>query len=78
MGQEMNLMRRMVNWNEFLFKILKGKKLRFKCECLIPFDIEGGVIDYKLNNNEYILVVDVNGKIIQIGTNTPSLKIEEV
>ena len=68
----------MVSWNEFLFKILKGKKLMFKCECIIPIDIEGVVVDCKIYNNEMILMVDVGGKIIQIGSNTPGLKVEEV
>lgn len=50
----------------------------FTCDCLIPLDVIGTVKDYNINNNEIILIVSVNNKIIHIGLNTPSLYIEQV
>lgn len=50
----------------------------FTCDCLIPLDVIGTVKDYNINNNEIILIVSVNTKIIHIGLNTPSLYIEQV
>lgn len=50
----------------------------FTCDCLIPLDVIGTVKDYNISNNEIILIVSVNNKIIHIGLNTPSLYIEQV
>lgn len=68
----------MKGWHEYVFSLLAKKRIRFKCDCIIPIDIEGVVVDCKIYNNEMILMVDVGGKIIQIGSNTPGLKVEEV
>lgn len=58
--------------NQFLHK-----KFRFKCDCIIPLDVIGYVVDYEISNNEIILLVNSNGKNLHIGVNTPSLYIEE-
>lgn len=50
----------------------------FTCDCLIPLDVIGTVKDYSISNNEIVLIVSVNNKIIHIGLNTPSLYIEQV
>jgi hypothetical protein len=50
----------------------------FTCDCLIPLDVIGTVKDYNISNNEIVLIVSVNNKIIHIGLNTPSLYIEQV
>jgi hypothetical protein len=36
--------------NQFLHK-----KFRFKCDCIIPLDVIGYVVDYEISNNEIIL-----------------------
>ena len=51
---------------------------RFKCDCLIPFDLIGIVKDYQISGNEIVLLVEVNGKIIHIGLNTSALNIEAI
>ena len=51
---------------------------RFKCDCLIPFDLIGTVKDYLISGNEIVLLVEVNGKIIHIGLNTSALNIEAI
>lgn len=51
---------------------------RFKCDCLVPFDLTGVVKDYRISGNEIILLVDVNGKLIHIGLNTSALYINAI
>lgn len=55
-----------------------GKRLHFKCECLIPIDSVGIIKDFEISNNEIIFIVDVSGKLIKIGENHPNLKAEEI
>lgn len=55
-----------------------GKSYHFKCDCIIPLDIIGTVVDYEISNNEIILLVQHNSKIVHVGLNAPSLLIEEV
>lgn len=57
---------------------MKGKRLRFKCSCLFPFDFIGTIKDYIILNNEIIFNVDNGSKIIKIGENHPNLEIIEV
>lgn len=63
---------------QYIAEFFIDKTFHFKCDCLVPIDIVGHVKDYNINNNEIILFVSVNNKIIQIGLNTPSLHIEEI
>lgn len=54
-----------------------NKTFQFKCDCLIPIDTVGVVKDYEITNNEIVLFVStLNGRIIHIGLNTPSLHIK--
>lgn len=59
-----------------------GKRLHFTCNCLIPLDITGVVVDYKIEKHstceELVFFVSVNDKIIKIGENHPDLFIEDV
>lgn len=50
----------------------------FTCDCIIPLDVIATVKDYNISNNEIVLIVSVDNKIIHIGLNTPSLYIEQV
>lgn len=55
---------------------LKGKRVHYKCTCLFPVDIVGVVVDYKIDLNELILIIESNGKRIDVGENTPKAKME--
>lgn len=55
---------------------LKGKRVHYKCTCLFPVDIIGVVVDYKIDLNELILIIESNGKRIDVGENTPKAKME--
>lgn len=61
---------------DFIARQLLYNKYHFKCNCLIPIDITGMVVDYEIVNNEIIWLVDFNGKIIKIGENHPNMMIE--
>ena len=67
----------MIQIKEHIAKQFIGRTYRFKCDCIVPFDIIGTVKDYELTGNEIILLVESSGKIVHIGVNTPSLYIEE-
>lgn len=68
----------MITIKEYIAKQFIGNTYRFKCDCLIPFDIIGNIKDYEIKGNEIILLVESNSKIMHIGINTPSLYIEEM
>lgn len=53
------------------------KTIHVKCDCLLPIDVTGIVVDYEIIGNEIVLCISKDGKIIRIGLNTPSLQIEE-
>lgn len=52
--------------------------MHFVCACIISIDVTGIVIDYEIVNDEIILFVDINKKLIKIGLNTPGLQVEEI
>lgn len=54
------------------------KNFHFVCDCLVPLDVTGMVQDYEIIGGEILLLVEVNQKIIKIGLNHPTLKIEEI
>lgn len=68
----------MIPIKDFIAKQFINNKYRFKCDCLIPFDLIGIVKDYQISGNEIVLLVEVNGKIIHIGLNTSALNIEAI
>lgn len=55
-----------------------NKRYHFKCECLIPLDFVGEVKDYNIEQDEVLLYVELNNRLITIGLNHPKLMIEEV
>lgn len=55
-----------------------NKRYHFKCECLIPLDFVGEVKDYNIEQDEILLYVELNNRLITIGLNHPKLMIEEV
>ena len=65
----------MIPIKQYIAQQMIGQTLRFKCECLMPFDVVGRIIDYEIAESEIIFTVDVKGKLMQIGTNHPKLHI---
>jgi len=63
---------------EYLGITFVGNTYHFKCDCIVPLDLTGTVVDYEISNNEIILLVQHDSKIIHVGLNTPSLLIKEV
>lgn len=68
----------MIPVKQYIAEQFINNTYHFTCDCLIPLDVIGTVKDYNISNNEIVLVVSVNNKIIHIGLNTPSLYIEQV
>lgn len=64
-------------FKDYIGESLKGHKLRFKCDCLVPLDVTGTIKDYEIISGEIIFIVDVNGKIIKIGENHPNLYVQQ-
>lgn len=64
-----------MNIKDYLAKQLLNETFRFKCNCLVKFDITGKVIDYEIVNNEIVFIINSNNKIIKIGENHPNLEI---
>lgn len=63
----------------YIANMFIGKTFRFKCDCIMPFDVTGEVKDAETIGSEIILLVDIGShKLLHIGTNTASLAIEEV
>lgn len=63
----------MVSYKEFVAKQFLNKTVRFKCDCIIPLDVTGKVINFYLEKNEIIYIIESNNKFIKIGENTPNL-----
>lgn len=67
----------MIHIKDYIAEHFLNKSFHFKCDCLIPIDTTGLVKDYKIIGNEIVLyVANNNGRVIQIGLNTPSLRID--
>ena len=71
-------MQKMIPIKKFIGDQFVGRTFHFKCDCVIPIDITGSVVDYEISGNEIILIVDNNGKYMHIGLNASSLTIEEL
>jgi hypothetical protein len=68
----------MVSYKEFVAKQFLNKTVRFKCDCIVPLDITGKVINFYLEKNEIIYIIESQDKIVKIGENTPNLIVEVV
>lgn len=67
----------MESFKQYIAEQLIGKKLKFKCNCIFPINHVGTIVDYKFIQNEIIFIVDIDGKIVQLGENHPNLYVEE-
>jgi hypothetical protein len=68
----------MVSYKEFVAKQFLNKTVRFKCDCIVPLDITGKVINFYLEKNEIIYIIETNNKIVKIGENTSNLMVSFV
>ena len=51
---------------------------RFKCDCIVTFDVVGVVKDYEFAGNEIVLIVQTSSRLMHIGLNTNALMIEQL
>jgi hypothetical protein len=66
----------MVNYKQWIANQLRGKKVRFKCDCLVQMDITGTVVDADASKSEIVYTISTDGRFVKIGENTPKLQIE--
>ena len=66
----------MILFKTYIAQQLIGKKLQFKCDCIIPMDVVGVIKNFEISKNEIIFIVDVDGKLIKIGENHPNLQVK--
>ena len=58
---------------------LVGKRMHFKCDCLLNIDVVGVVKGWSVYQNEILWdIYTDNGKTIKIGENHPNMNIEEL
>lgn len=67
----------MQTFKSYIAKSLIGKRLHFKCDCLLGLDHTGIIKDFEMISNEIVFIVDVDGRIVRIGENHPNLYVEE-
>ena len=68
----------MENYKEYIINQFKGRKVRFLSDCVAKLEITGTVVDTENNGSEIIYIVDVGGKLLKVGENTPKLMIDFV
>jgi hypothetical protein len=54
-----------MNIKDYLAKQLLNETFRFKCNCLVKFDITGKVVDYEIVNNEIVFIINSDNKILR-------------
>lgn len=68
----------MKSYKEYIINQFKGRRVRFLSDCVAKFEITGTVVDTESNGSEIIYIVDVGGKLLKVGENTPKLMIDFV
>ena len=63
---------------EYIAERFIGNTYHFKCECLMPLDFVGQVVDWSMSGQEIILHINKDQKIIRLGINHPNLTIGEL
>lgn len=66
----------MTSFYDYVAKQLVGKKVHFKCNCIVGLDVTGVCVSYEIAKTEIVFIIDTNGKNIRVGSNTPKLQIE--
>lgn len=63
----------------YMADTLVGKRLHFKCDCLLNIDVVGVVKGWSLYQGEIVWDVYMDsGKIVKIGENHPNMFIDEL
>ena len=68
----------MIEIKKYIAEQFKGNTYHFKCDCILSLDVKGTVVDFEINNDEIVLIVSTEDKIIKIGLNHPNLKIKKL
>lgn len=68
----------MKNIHDYIAEQFIGNTYHFKCDCLMPLDFIGRVVDWSLAGQEILLHIDTAKKIIKLGINHPNLTIEKL
>lgn len=67
----------MTSIKDYIGKHFINKRLHLKCDCIIGIDVTGICTEYKVVNNEVVLILNNDEKRkIPIALNTPKLNIE--
>ena len=65
-------------YKDYIKSIFKGKKVRFRSDCIVKIDITGTVIGFDHSGSELIFLVNTGERIVKIGENTSKLEIDFV
>ncbi len=70
----------MMNFEDYIYSKLLGKKFHFKCDCTFPIDMIGVVKSYKIYPaTDVIFTIERDdGKLVRITMKHPNLQIEEI
>lgn len=68
------------NFKEYILSQIIGKHLRIKCDCDIPMDVTGIIMQFKIVGADAIIYVsrDTDKKIVPITLNHPNMTVEEL
>ena len=68
----------MMKYKDYIAQALVGRRVRFRCDCLLRLDITGEVTGYEVRNGEIVYRVYVHEKnrTVEVGENTGGLDIE--
>lgn len=66
----------MVEYKKFVGDMLLNKDVHVTCDCILSFDLVGKVITYNIEGTEIIYSILNDGRVVNVGENTPGLKIE--
>ena len=53
----------MILYKDYIGHHFVGKHIRFKCDCILQYDISGYCKSYKINNGEVVLSIQTNKKL---------------
>lgn len=67
----------MILIKQYIGEQFKNNTYHFKCDCLVQLDFIGRVLDYEIQD-EIVLLIESNNKIIRLGLNHPSLMVEKL
>lgn len=65
-----------MEFKQYILERCIGKRLRFKCNCVMMMNFVGTIVDGYIRNNEIIFKIDVDGRLIEIGENHPGMMVE--